>query len=403
MNACSAAQIGAGFISSVTGLIDCQAQNLGFGAWTALGMRGSTLHVVLTGFLTIFIALIGYRLLLGSTFTVRDTTLAFVKIGAVFALATSWSAYRPLVYDLASNGPGEIVGEIGPAGGVVGSDGTLLQRLDLLDRNLEQLAILGTADAPASNAAQSVPPPFVGFDSFAIGGARILFLFSAIAGLGIVRIVTALLLALGPFFIAFFLFDSTRSLFEGWVRVLAGAAFGAIGVSVALGLELGLMEPWLASVLARRTSGEPLPTMPTELFVISCFFALTVLAAIYFAMRAANAFRLPGRLRVDLAKLRGQEGNASTQSSQLGRSAAPQPEAERPRVATIAAAFSTLNRRDRLALVGAPAAASPHERTVQVRSSEIDTGSRGVPLGNSFTKRSGRRVSAMKAKRDGGP
>jgi len=399
MDACSAGPIGAGFISSVTGFVDCQAQNLGFGAWTALGMPGSTLHVVLTGFLTIFIALIGYRLLLGSTFTVRDTTLAFVKIGAVFALATSWAAYRPLVYDLATNGPGEIVGEIGPAGGVVGSDGTLLQRLDLVDRNLEQLAILGTDDTPASNAAQSVPPPFVGFDSFAIGGARILFLFSAIVGLGIVRIITALLLALGPFFIAFFLFDSTRSLFEGWVRVLAGAAFGAIGVSVALGLELGLMEPWLASVLARRTSGEPLPTMPTELFVISSFFALTVLAAIYFAMRAANAFRLPGRLRVDLAKLRRQEGNASTQSD---RSAAQRTEAERPRAATIVAAFSTLNRRGRLSLLAAPAAASPHERTIDVRSSEVGPASRGVPLGNSFTKRSGRRVSAMKAKRDAG-
>jgi len=399
MDACSAGPIGAGFISSVTGFVDCQAQNLGFGAWTALGMPGSTLHVVLTGFLTIFIALIGYRLLLGSTFTVRDTTLAFVKIGAVFALATSWAAYRPLVYDLATNGPGEIVGEIGPAGGVVGSDGTLLQRLDLVDRNLEQLAILGTDDTPASNAAQSVPPPFVGFDSFAIGGARILFLFSAIVGLGIVRIITALLLALGPFFIAFFLFDSTRSLFEGWVRVLAGAAFGAIGVSVALGLELGLMEPWLASVLARRTSGEPLPTMPTELFVISSFFALAVLASLYFSMRVAYAFRLPGRLRVDLAKLRRQEGNASTQSD---RSAAQQTEAERPRAATIVAAFSTLNRRGRLSLLAAPAAASPHERTIDVRSSEVGPASRGVPLGNSFTKRSGRRVSAMKAKRDAG-
>jgi type IV secretion system protein VirB6 len=83
---------GAGFISSVTGYVDCQAQVLGSGAWAALSAPGSTLMVVLTGFLTIFIALIGYNLLLGMTMTVRSVTLAFVKIGAVFALATSWPA-----------------------------------------------------------------------------------------------------------------------------------------------------------------------------------------------------------------------------------------------------------------------------------------------------------------------
>ena len=400
MDACSAGPIGAGFISSVTGFVDCQAQNLGFGAWTALGMPGSTLHVVLTGFLTIFIALIGYRLLLGSTFTVRDTTLAFVKIGAVFALATSWAAYRPLVYDLATNGPGEIVGEIGPAGGVVGSDGTLLQRLDLVDRNLEQLAILGTDDTPASNAAQSVPPPFVGFDSFAIGGARILFLFSAIVGLGIVRIITALLLALGPFFIAFFLFDSTRSLFEGWVRVLAGAAFGAIGVSVALGLELGLMEPWLSSVLARRMSGEPLPTIPTELFVIACFFALAVLASLYFSMRVAYAFRLPGLLRVDLAQLRSTEGVSPARSSQGAQHSARQTGGERTRAAAIASVFSAVSRRERMALLEGAVGGSPQERAVHVRSGEVGSASRAAPLGTSFTRRAGTRVSAMAVKRD---
>src|SRR5690242_19682160 len=207
MNACSTAQTGRGIVSSMTGFVDCQAQDLGFGAWAALGAPGSTLQIVLSGFLTIFIALIGYRLLLGSTFSVRDTTVAFVKIGAVFALATSWAAYRPLVYDLVTNGPGQLVSEIGPPSGIIGSDGTLLQRLDLADRNLEQLAILGAGYPQANEAVQTALPPFAGFDAFALGGSRILFLFSAVAGLGIVRIVTALLLALGPFFIAFLMFD----------------------------------------------------------------------------------------------------------------------------------------------------------------------------------------------------
>jgi len=400
MDACSAAQQGTGFVSSVTDFVDCQAQNLGAGAWAALGMPGSTLQVVLTGFLTIFIALMGYRLLLGPAFTIRDTTLAFIKIGAVFALATSWAAYRPLVYDLVVDGPGQLVSEIGPSAGIAGSDGTLLQRLDYADRALEQLAILGPGYPPTNDPAETVPPPFVGFDAFAIGGARILFLFSAIAGMGIVHIVAALMLALGPFFIAFFMFDSTRSLFEGWVRVLAGTIIAAISVSIALGLELGLMQPWLSSVLGRRMSGEPLPTIPTELFVISSFFALAVLASLFLSMRAAYAFRLPGLLRLEVGKLAGHEPVNSARPSQTGGSRTQQPERERARAAAVANAFSTLNRRERLALLEMPVSGLSRDRTAQVRSAEVGSGSRKVPLGNSFTRRSGRRVSAMSVKRD---
>ena len=79
---CPVVPEGAGFVSSVTGYVDCQAQILGSGSWQALAAPGSTLTVVLTGFLTIFIALIGYNLLLGNSITVRSGTVAFVKIGA---------------------------------------------------------------------------------------------------------------------------------------------------------------------------------------------------------------------------------------------------------------------------------------------------------------------------------
>src|SRR6185503_20713991 len=101
----------------------------------------------------------------------------------------------------------------------------------------------------------------------------------------------------GPFFIAFLMFDNTRSLFEGWVRVLGGAALAAIGVSVALGLELALVEPWLSNVLARRMAGEALPTVSTELFVITCLFVMIVGAALYACARLAQAFRLAPLLR----------------------------------------------------------------------------------------------------------
>ncbi len=227
---CPAVPPSAGFIGSMTGYIDCQAQVLGSGAWAALAAPGSTLTVVLTGFLTIFIALIGYNLLLGHQMSVRGGTLAFVKIGAVFALATSWPAYRTLVYDLVVDGPSQLVAEIGP-GRRAWSDPTerWCSASTLPTMHLPQLSILGPGNAPPDPNAKIPPPPFAGFDAFALGGSRIMFDLTALAALGIVRIVTGLMLALGPFFIAFLMFESTRSLFEGWVRVLAGTALAAVG------------------------------------------------------------------------------------------------------------------------------------------------------------------------------
>ncbi len=396
-DACSAVSQGSGFVTSITAFVDCQAETLGSGAWTALSTPGSTLQIVLSGFLTVFIALIGYNLLLGTTLTVRSGTIAFVKIGAVFALATSWPAYRTVVYDLVTDGPGQLVREIGPRAGVVGSDGTLVQRLDLTDHAFAQLAILGPGTAPASTYEQIAPPPFAGFDAFALGGSRILFLATAAGGLIIVRIITGLMLALGPFFIAFLLFDATRSLFEGWARVLAGAALGAVGVSIGLGLELAFIDPWLSSALARRMAGEALPTMPTELFVITCLFTVLVIAALYACARIARGFRLPLLARVEANMPAVSRVAASAAGSERNEQAASH---ERSRAAALARMIQSSTFRERAELERLTASNGPVSRTPEIHDSSSSTGRHNVPLGRSFSRRPGARVSALAAKRD---
>jgi type IV secretion system protein VirB6 len=399
MDVCPAIPPASGFISSMTGYIDCQAQLLGSGAWSALAAPGSTLSIVLTGFLTIFIALIGYNLLLGHSMTVRSGTLVFVKIGAIFALATSWPAYRTLVYDLVTDGPSQLVAEIGPQAGIVGSDGTLVQRLDLSDQALAQLAVLGPGNPPANVAAQVPPSPFGGFDSFALGGSRILFDLTALAALGIVRIIAGLMLALGPFFIAFLMFEGTRSLFEGWIRVLAGAALGAIGASIALGLQLALIEPWLSNVLARRTAGEALPTVSTELFVIACLFALLVAAALFACARVTWAFRLPSRPKTTPAIV--PRGRATGPSILPPGASIESVEGERSRAAAIASVLVALNRREHnLGFTGARAVAA--SARIPTLSQPNDAVARLVPVGRSFTRRPNARASAVATRRDAG-
>jgi len=396
METCQGLPPGAGFVSSLANYFDCQAQTLGSGAYQALLLPGSTLSVVLTGFLTIFIALIGYNLLLGRTMTVRDGTLAFVKIGAVLALATSWPAYRTLVYDLVVDGPAQIVSDVGRPTGVIGSDGTLLQRLDLSDSALSQLAMLGPGNALAAPGTQVPPPPFGGFDAFALGGSRILFLLTALATLGGLRVVAGLLLALGPFFIAFFMFDSTRGLFEGWVRVLAGAALATIGISIALGLELALLEPWLSGVLARRMAGEALPTVPTELFVIVTLFSIIVLAALFASARIARAFRLPARIQFVPGV---GERVAAAGVSRHAVDPVERVESERSRAAAVASFISSAGRRDRLEVAAEPAGAPGATRIMPTSDKDVSIRST-QPIGRSFRRQARARVTASANRRD---
>jgi len=296
MVGCAAEPVGTGMVSTVTRFVDCQGETFVITAYQSLATPGSTLTVLLTTFLTIVIAFVGYNLLLGNAPSLRSGTLTMAKIGIVLALATNWPAYQSLVYDVAVDGPDQIASEIGHGAGVPGSDGTLKLRLDAADHALVQLAILGPGsyvpDAQTAAESNIPPPPSVGFNAFALGVSRILFLVGAIGSLVAVRIVTALALALGPFFIAFLLFSHTRSLFEGWIRVLAAAALASLTTVVVLGLELALIEPWLAQALAIRAAGQPLPSMPSELLVIILLFGLVLVAAIFAAMRLAGAFRL---------------------------------------------------------------------------------------------------------------
>lgn len=416
MNGCVPLPPGAGFIQSILSFLDCQAQVLGARGWQALAAPGSTLALMLMGFLTLFVALFGYRLLLGQGPDVRTGVIAFVKIGIVFALATSWGAYSTLVYDVVNRGPAELASEIGTSAALPGTRGDLVGRLDGADRAFVQLAVLGEGRPPpgydTSNQSAGyteVPvPPYSG--SYALGVSRMLFLIAAIVGLGSVRLVAGLLLAVGPFFIAFLLFENTRSLFEGWVRVLAGAALAALGTSIALAVELSLIEPWLSDLLARRSADEWLPGMPIELLVVTFAFALIVLAMLYASAKTAMAFRLAPVWQTMAARAGRNPAGEERRFAAAGMAKGDAPPSEaRSRAATVADAVVATQRREAANIAvaagrasggdggGAAAAAQP-AAVAAGRSAPASYAP--APLGQSFRRRTRGRVSASAGRRD---
>lgn len=418
MNGCMPLPPGSGFIQSILSFLDCQAQVIGARGWQALAAPGSTLALMLMGFLTLFIALFGYRLLLGQGPDVRTGVVAFVKIGIVFALATSWGAYSTLVYDVVNRAPAELAAEIGTPAALPGVRGDLVGRLDGADRAFVALAVLGEGRPPpgyetsnqAGGLAEVPVPPYSG--SYALGVSRMLFLIAAIVGLGSVRLIAGLLLAVGPFFIAFLLFENTRSLFEGWVRVLAGAALAALGTSIALAVELALIEPWLSDLLARRSAEEWLPGMPIELLVVTFAFALIVLAMLYASAKIAMAFRLAPAWQAVAARAGRNPAGEERRFAVAGGAKGDAPPSEaRSRAATVADAVVATQRREAANIAVAAGRTSGGEGTaaagaVAGQGAAIAAGRSApasyapAPLGQSFRRRTRGRVSASAGRRD---
>jgi type IV secretion system protein VirB6 len=418
MYGCAPLPPGAGFIQSVLTFLDCQAWSIGARGWQALAAPGSTVAILLMGFLTLFVALFGYRLLLGQGPDVRTGVVAFVKIGIVFALATSWGAYSVLVYDVVNRGPAELAAEIGTPSGLPGTGGDLVARLDGADRAFVALAVLGDGRPPpgyeSSNQVGSydIPPqPYPGFNTYAISGSRMLFLIGAIAGLGAARLIAGLLLAVGPFFVAFLLFENTRSLFEGWVRVLAGAALAALGISIALAVELAMIEPWLSDLLARRSADEWLPGMPIELLVVTTSFALIVLAMLYASAKTAFAFRLAPvwqavTARAERNPAREERPFAAAAAAAVARDAPPSE--ARSRAATVVDAVAATQRREGARITaatvrnsgggGEAGGAAQPASSAGFRSAPASLAP--APLGQSFRRRTRGRVSASAGRRD---
>lgn len=393
------------FLQSTLAFIDCQAQTLGTEGYQALAAPGSPLSLLLTGLLTILIAFVGYRMLFGETPGVREGVVTIAKIGIVLALATSWGAYRTLAYDVALHGPAEVVAAVGAPAGLPGAGGGLAARLQQVDNALialnsvgtgpaDMLARTRTADGQTVAVPERTPVPPSIFGPFALGTARIVFLTTTIAAFAAVRLAAGILLALGPLFIAFLLFEGTRGLFEGWIRGLVAALLGAIAVTLVLSVELALLEPWLASLIALRQAGLPIGGAPSELLVAAFAFALTILAIFGMAARVTTSFHLPAALRnlprTIMSVTRSEERAARMPLERQRRA----PSEQLARAAAVAEAVARIQRQE-----AEPRLAGSGGRTVQPTELRDMPLLPATPLGQTG-QRTRRRVSASAARRD---
>ncbi|GGE98066.1 type IV secretion system protein [Sphingomonas prati] len=383
--------------SGLMAFFDCQARTFGSIGYQTLAASGSSASLLLTALLTISVAAFGYRLLLGSGPTISEVVPIFVKIGIVLAFASSWPAYRTVFYDVVIQGPGQLAAELGASLDGAGSDSGLGRRLDNIDREFETIEALGVG-SPFVARSGITSTSTSGFDGLALGMSRAMFLLSSVGAFAFLKISAGLLLALGPLFIAFLLFQATTGLFEGWLRALIFIVLGLITTSIMLGIELTVLEPWMADLIGRRAAGETIATSMTPLLAATSLFGLVSLGLLILSIRIGFSLRLPYHRSAPLAVSGLSATREETLATGVQQTVSPV-SSGRTRAGVIVDSVAASQRREEHMLQSSdfpvPSQSSP------VRQSQAGVGATTpiVPLGRSF-RRTSRRVSASTTLRD---
>lgn len=292
-------------LNSIAGLlagIDCRIGGYVEAAYRGLYGPFGWLGPVLTGALTIYVAIYAYQLITGyGRLSVSGLTRRFLAVGVVVAMSSNWAAYQTAVAGALSGGGEEIAAALLRATGA-GTKDDVGARLDAAVDGLSDLAANWGKRAPLQpqlSAQPAVPvtpaPPGPG------GSAAVNMLwFSALAlALGsagvivIAKIMLGFLLALGPAFILLGLFAATRGLFEGWLRTAAANALIPLFAMAATAAMLPVVEPMIATIADNEARGVTDAKPVFILSIAALIFAVLMAQLVAMTTRLAGAWRLP--------------------------------------------------------------------------------------------------------------
>lgn len=404
--ACPQVLTGQRFVAQAIAHIDCQAQSIGAYGYGALADPGSVVSIALGGLLSVFIAVFAIRLMAGEPMGQRDLLADGLRVAIVLTLATSWPAWRTLGYDVVIKGPAEISAPLTQAADLAPQGSTLIARLQAADDGIVLLTVYGTGrNTGGTTRSDRIGDSFRGVavtDQEGLANGRIGFLAGALGALGIVRLGAGLLLALAPLMAGLLLFAGTRDLFFGWLRALGAFALGAIAVPVVLAVELAILEPWLRDALTQREAQVLVPSMPTELVVITLSFALVSFGLLAVIARLVFFGGMPS-LRLPGLAPRGYQAEPSfvARPAMAGAAGAA---GEPSRAFTVADAVTqSMRREDRRDSQRGANAAQSAVLNQQSRTPALRQTAPAEPLGSTFRApdaRRTRRTSAASEKRD---
>lgn len=318
MDVCPAPPPTAGVIRGVLSTIDCHTRVYAQSGYEALNGPQSVFPTALTLLLTIYIALLGYRMLLGVGSTrLTDAPLIALKIGVVLSLALNWNTFQTLVFDVTMKAPLQLAQTIGaPAaakGAALVSDplGGLQVTYDELARSASALGKLAGPNPEVLRGGEAAAAQ-------ALWKAQTALFMSTAGVMAIAIIAVGVLSATGPVFIALVMFDATRGLFEGWLRALLAAAFIPMLCWSATTLLLVVVDPLLVRLAQGRLAGAPDTQAAVMVSAVIFIFAAAQAALTVGAAVIAGGFQ-PGRQAKRTERTTRQERTAVSAPQALSR------------------------------------------------------------------------------------
>jgi type IV secretion system protein VirB6 len=309
MTLCPAAAADAGLARDILTSVDCHVQIYALAGYAALTGPHSPLPAALTAMMTIYVALIGWRLLFGAEGArLSETPLIAVKLGMILTLTLSWSAFQTLVFDFDQGAPLQIarvisapmaLGEPGRAGDPVAGIQAAYDELTADAAELSRKAVQAGSGAPAPGQGGSTAPgaQAQADAAAALGRAAGALLASTVGVLAVAIIATGVLTAVGPVFIALFLFDVTRGLFVGWLRALAAAMLAPLVCWVTTSLLLVTLGPRIDTLAQQRAAHAIDLTTAASAATLVMIFAAAQGLLVLAGLLIAGGFRLrQGRL-----------------------------------------------------------------------------------------------------------
>ena len=396
---CATPAADVGLVENLLGSVECNVLNMAETGYGAIAQPGSPVSAALTILLTLYIAVMGFRLMIGrAPLRIDDLTMTVLKIGAVLTLATSWPTYQQLVFNTLFHGPEQLgagmLAAILPDNSLLG--GTPLEGLQTAYDEMQASA------AYLSQKSLGQVSPFQGgngFGALALNVASFTLLMTTLGAILTAKIVLGVLLALGPIFVAFLLFDATRGLFEGWLRAAIAFSLAPMLAILCLVGQLVLLEPHLVQ-LAEARAADVVDLEPTSsILLLEMIFAGVALALGVAVGMIATGLRLPWRAERPAGVSENAGSVARTVNVQAGE---PSRSIETPppaRATAIAAAAAAMERRDKQQLE-VSGAASPR-RTITLQGSDTALVPRTAgPLGQHSRRSTQPRRTASSLRRD---
>lgn len=292
MSLACAAMVDDGVIRGVLATVECQTRVYAESGYQALTTGSPVFQGVLTAVLTIYVALIGFRMLFAQGATrISDAPGIALKIGIILALVTSWSAFQTLVFDLADRAPEEIAAIVSAP---LAESSSLAERpVDGLQAAYDEFSNTGAAYGKlAGPNAKGYSSPQAAAAEATAGASGLLFLSSA----GVISAATlaiGVLTAVGPIFIVLALIPATRGLFVGWVRAMAAAAMTPLVAWLLIVLMLSVIEPWVETLTAQRVTNRLDSQTAMSAAALVFVFAAGQAALVVGAWIMALSFKLP--------------------------------------------------------------------------------------------------------------